>query len=157
MERDQISIQLFAQLNDFPFSNINDWTDQEAEILSKKFCPMTKEEFDEDQVYRRRLQGIFDAPEEQIYQEHTLALSQAVANLPGLGVELLQADGEEDEQVPEDFPLQLEDDCECPVCFLEENLLKLGCEHTICQRCLGKLSPRKCPKCREDIIFFPSI
>ena len=57
------------------------------------------------------------------------------------------------DEVPVNFPIEIEDECKCPVCLSHEEtiLLKLGCEHTICESCLRQLRPQTCPKCRGKI------
>jgi hypothetical protein len=56
-----------------------------------------------------------------------------------------------DEKVPDTFPLEIEPEKECPVCNSEENLLLLGCQHTVCDSCIRKLPNKNCPTCRERI------
>ena len=56
-----------------------------------------------------------------------------------------------DEPVPDTFPLEIDADPQCPVCECEENLLRLGCQHTICDSCIRKIEVKSCPTCREHI------
>lgn len=56
-----------------------------------------------------------------------------------------------DEPVPDTFPLEIDTDPQCPVCECEENLLRLGCQHTICDSCIRKIEVKSCPTCREHI------
>ena len=40
---------------------------------------------------------------------------------------------------------------ECPVCYTENSLISLGCDHKICEFCLSQIQST-CPLCRKKII-----
>ena len=54
-----------------------------------------------------------------------------------------------------DFPLEFEDEDECPVCKEEKYektyLLRLPCGHTLCKACFEGIKEQVCPKCRHPI------
>ena len=56
--------------------------------------------------------------------------------------------------LPESFPTSIDVVKSCTVCIereVDQIILKLGCEHTICNVCLRKLKILTCPVCREPI------
>ena len=54
-----ISLETLAYI--FPIEIIDNWSDAEAQILSKKFCPQTKEQFDHREEIRQDIKSEFEA------------------------------------------------------------------------------------------------
>lgn len=42
---------------------------------------------------------------------------------------------------------------ECPVCFLDNWMMKTPCSHAICLDCLLKLRKDECPSCRKPLLY----
>jgi hypothetical protein len=134
-------LQLNELPNYFPVNVVSDWNDEEAEILSLAFCPLTNAQTDINNASVNFLAGFN-------YFYFLTQLQSTFSNN-------VQSEGEEEEeQIPDSFPPEIQAEPICPACLSDEqSLLHLGCRHSICDSCLRQLLSKKCPVCREPIKF----
>lgn len=124
-----------------PIEAVDDWTEVEAEMLSNRLCPESREQYQEREMLKA---GI----EERVRQ-------LMMSGTSGWGDEEIYT--APSNVLNEDFPLEFEDESVCPVCLEEQYadgnyLLRLPCAHTLCKCCYTTLgSSAKCPKCRKDV------
>lgn len=162
----------------FPIEQVSDWTEQEADIFSQAFCPETPSAYDRAAALVSEAAASVEANRASVEANRT----RVEANRARDDVILPWGNWADDEEEPstqphkneedENFPVEFDDDNECPVCREESYnppncLLCLPCRHTLCKACwkvlsagddisissmfsIDDISPR-CPKCRHAI------